>query len=315
MEANVSLGELQQKIKRLEGLCQVSIGKINAVEPLHHGHLGEEMITKRFLVTSFSQELRKNESSIRTERDQWRDQATANKHEVEKLRGQQKVFSFKSVFWFIFVGSTYLFDIYSFVQLFVSLSFVSYTVQLTVCVLVCFFFPVDISKQFSDADEVQAELAKVKLSRTCRCAKQSFILWHSVSQGNQPEPEKFHGQNLSEVFGNVCCFICVFQTKQEILVLQKELFLAGNKRHTNNIRIHMYLVPDVNFYSTISQEKERRGKINCLIYKSQSKRERTQSCKTFDKYVHLLFLEVKIANSLCRLIVTNRKVKNHVVQS
>lgn len=52
MEANVSLGELQQKIKRLEGLCQVSIGKINAVEPLHHGYLGEE--TKRFLVTSFS---------------------------------------------------------------------------------------------------------------------------------------------------------------------------------------------------------------------------------------------------------------------
>lgn len=115
MEANVSLGELQQKIKRLEGLCQVSIGKINAVEPLYHGHLGEEMITKRFLVTSFSQELRKNESSIRTERDQWRDQATANKHEVEKLRGWQKVFSFKSVFWFIFLGCTYLFDIYSFV--------------------------------------------------------------------------------------------------------------------------------------------------------------------------------------------------------
>ncbi|XP_020609060.1 coiled-coil domain-containing protein 62-like isoform X2 [Orbicella faveolata] len=90
MEANVSLGELQQKIKRLEGLCQ---------------------------------ELRKTESSLRTERDQWRDQATANKHEVEKLRG-------------------------------------------------------DISKQFSDADEVQAELAK---------------------------------------------------TKQEILVLQKELFLSGER--------------------------------------------------------------------------------------
>lgn len=33
------------------------------------------------------QELRKTESSLRTERDQWRDQATANKHEVEKLRG------------------------------------------------------------------------------------------------------------------------------------------------------------------------------------------------------------------------------------
>lgn len=90
MEANVSLGELQQKIKRLEGLCQ---------------------------------ELRKTESSLRTERDQWRDQATANKHEVEKLRG-------------------------------------------------------DISKQFSDADEVQAEVAK---------------------------------------------------TKQEILVLQKELFLSGER--------------------------------------------------------------------------------------
>ncbi|KAJ7387499.1 Coiled-coil domain-containing protein 62 [Desmophyllum pertusum] len=90
MEANVSLGELQQKIKRLEGLCQ---------------------------------ELRKTESSLRTERDQWRDQATANKHEVEKLRG-------------------------------------------------------DISKQFSDADDVQAELAK---------------------------------------------------TKQETLVLQKELFLAGER--------------------------------------------------------------------------------------
>lgn len=90
MEANVSLGELQQKIKRLESLCQ---------------------------------DLRKTESTLRTERDQWRDQATANKHEVEKLRG-------------------------------------------------------DISKQFSDADEVQAELAK---------------------------------------------------TKQEILVLQKELFLSGER--------------------------------------------------------------------------------------
>ena len=37
--------------------------------------------------TLFIQELRKTESSLRTERDQWRDQATANKHEVEKLRG------------------------------------------------------------------------------------------------------------------------------------------------------------------------------------------------------------------------------------
>lgn len=34
-----------------------------------------------------SQELRKTESTLRAERDQWRDQATANKHEVEKLRG------------------------------------------------------------------------------------------------------------------------------------------------------------------------------------------------------------------------------------
>ncbi|XP_044170801.1 LOW QUALITY PROTEIN: coiled-coil domain-containing protein 62-like [Acropora millepora] len=90
MEANVSLGELQQKIKRLEGLCQ---------------------------------ELRKTESTLRTERDQWRDQATGNKHEVEKLRG-------------------------------------------------------DISKQFSDADEAQAELGK---------------------------------------------------TKQEVLVLQKEIFLSGER--------------------------------------------------------------------------------------
>ena len=42
----------------------------------------------------FMQELRKTESSLRTERDQWRDQATANKHEVEKLRG---VFNFRSL--------------------------------------------------------------------------------------------------------------------------------------------------------------------------------------------------------------------------
>ena len=47
MEANVSLGELQQKIKRLEGLCQVSIGKINAVKPLHHGYLGEKNDNKK----------------------------------------------------------------------------------------------------------------------------------------------------------------------------------------------------------------------------------------------------------------------------
>ncbi|XP_074635597.1 uncharacterized protein LOC141893980 isoform X2 [Acropora palmata] len=90
MEANVSLGELQQKIKRLEGLCQ---------------------------------ELRKTESTLRAERDQWRDQAAGNKHEMEKLRG-------------------------------------------------------DISKQFSDADEAQAELGK---------------------------------------------------TKQEVLVLQKEIFLSGER--------------------------------------------------------------------------------------
>ena len=32
------------------------------------------------------QELRKTESTLRADRDQWRDQATANKHEVEKLR-------------------------------------------------------------------------------------------------------------------------------------------------------------------------------------------------------------------------------------
>lgn len=41
----------------------------------------------------FMQELRKTESSLRKERDQWRDQATANKHEVEKLRGIFNVFS------------------------------------------------------------------------------------------------------------------------------------------------------------------------------------------------------------------------------
>ena len=41
------------------------------------------------------QELRKTESSLRTERDQWRDQATANKHEVEKLRG---IFNWTVVF-------------------------------------------------------------------------------------------------------------------------------------------------------------------------------------------------------------------------
>ena len=43
----MSLGELQQKIKRLEVLCQVSIGKINAVKPLHHGYLGEKNDNKK----------------------------------------------------------------------------------------------------------------------------------------------------------------------------------------------------------------------------------------------------------------------------
>ena len=41
----------------------------------------------------YSQELRKTESTLRAERDQWRDQATANKHEVEKLRGTSTVIS------------------------------------------------------------------------------------------------------------------------------------------------------------------------------------------------------------------------------
>ena len=39
MEANVSLGELQQKIKRLEGLCQVSkIGYPDAVRVCNMNH-------------------------------------------------------------------------------------------------------------------------------------------------------------------------------------------------------------------------------------------------------------------------------------
>lgn len=38
-----------------------------------------------------TQELRKTETTLRTERDQWRDQATANKHEVEKLRGMTEL--------------------------------------------------------------------------------------------------------------------------------------------------------------------------------------------------------------------------------
>lgn len=48
----------------------------------------------RALVTFISfQELRKTESTLRAERDQWRDQATGNKHEVEKLRGTNFFFS------------------------------------------------------------------------------------------------------------------------------------------------------------------------------------------------------------------------------
>lgn len=39
MDANVSLGELQQKIKRLEGLCQVSkIGYLDAVRVCNMNH-------------------------------------------------------------------------------------------------------------------------------------------------------------------------------------------------------------------------------------------------------------------------------------
>ena len=52
-----------------------------------------------YALNPFMQELRKTESSLRTERDQWRDQATANKHEVEKLRG---VFNFRSLEIWIF---------------------------------------------------------------------------------------------------------------------------------------------------------------------------------------------------------------------
>lgn len=48
-----------------------------------------------YMRTLSLQELRKTESSLRTERDQWRDQATANKHEVEKLRG---IFNWTVVF-------------------------------------------------------------------------------------------------------------------------------------------------------------------------------------------------------------------------
>ncbi|XP_032234151.1 coiled-coil domain-containing protein 62 isoform X3 [Nematostella vectensis] len=90
MEANVRLGEMQQKIRRLEALCQ---------------------------------DFKKEHSSLKNERDHWKDQALANKNEIEKLRG-------------------------------------------------------DISKQFSDADEIQSELGK---------------------------------------------------TKQEMLALQKELFLSGER--------------------------------------------------------------------------------------
>ena len=48
---------------------------------------------KFYCILFYSQELRKTESTLRAERDQWRDQATANKHEVEKLRGKCTVIS------------------------------------------------------------------------------------------------------------------------------------------------------------------------------------------------------------------------------
>ncbi|XP_020912025.1 uncharacterized protein LOC110249786 isoform X2 [Exaiptasia diaphana] len=89
-EASIRLSEMQQKLRRLENYCQ---------------------------------DLKKADQTLKTERDQWKDQALANKNEIEKLRG-------------------------------------------------------DITKQFSDADEIQAECAQVK---------------------------------------------------QEVLVLQKELFLAGER--------------------------------------------------------------------------------------
>ena len=98
MEANVGLGELQQKIKRLEGLCQVSELNINNYFSLLNYYMCRflfviYLFTSQTNFTSpvptcvFLQELRKTESTLRTERDQWRDQAAANKHEVEKLRG------------------------------------------------------------------------------------------------------------------------------------------------------------------------------------------------------------------------------------
>ena len=83
------------------------------------------------------QELRKTESSLRTERDQFRDQATANKHEVEKLRG---IFNFVSL------------------EIWLFLTCVPFVVDNFFYFL---FYSGDISKQFSDADEVKAELAKV----------------------------------------------------------------------------------------------------------------------------------------------------------
>ena len=67
----------------------------------------------------FLQELRKTESSLRTERDQFRDQATANKHEVDKLRG---IFNFGSLeIWIFFKRAcplylTVLFSIGVFIQ-------------------------------------------------------------------------------------------------------------------------------------------------------------------------------------------------------
>ncbi|KAK3729808.1 hypothetical protein QZH41_013335, partial [Actinostola sp. cb2023] len=52
-EASVRIGEMQQKIRRLESLCQ---------------------------------DLKKADQTLKTERDQWKDQALANKNEIERLR-------------------------------------------------------------------------------------------------------------------------------------------------------------------------------------------------------------------------------------
>ncbi|KAK2553709.1 Coiled-coil domain-containing protein 62 [Acropora cervicornis] len=114
--ANTSFHQVQELEEKNSALTSSmrelsnTIGQLQARE--------QELVTKLRL-----KELRKTESTLRAERDQWRDQAAGNKHEMEKLRG-------------------------------------------------------DISKQFSDADEAQAELGK---------------------------------------------------TKQEVLVLQKEIFLSGER--------------------------------------------------------------------------------------